>query len=181
MKTFVSPRHRVAIVLLATLVTVGACGGQPSDDTDGRTDPNGSAAPPDASPSEPAGPTEPDPRPDEPDDPGGPGDDGRILPPDGPGTEVVWIEDSLYVVFPGSSACPPTARSVEVVSDTEWVIDVTPRTGTGAVCTADLVPHRSRIEAPSNADPDAEVMATILNHGERSEPVPVTVHDAPDQ
>lgn len=201
MKTFANPRQRVAIVLLATLVTVSGCGAQPSEDTGTATaDPSESgAAAEDPSPGgrespgtstpRPDGSTDPDsPNPDSPNPdnprPGedGPrpddqGDDGRILPPEGPGTEVVWIEDSLYVVVRGSSSCPPRARSVEVVSDTEWIIDVTPRVGKNAVCTADLIPHRSRIAAPANADPDAEVMVTIRNGHEQSKPIEVTVPD----
>lgn len=179
MNTFASTRQRAAIVLLAGLVTVGACGSEPSDEPgDASGDPGEeSTAEPDPSPSDPGSPTEPGERPDDPGDPNDQDDDGRIMPPDGP-VEVVWIEDSLYVVAEGSSSCPPKARSVEVLSETEWVIDVTPVTAKNTPCTSDLVPQRSRIAAPANADPDAEVLVTIVDNGERSEPIPVTVQDA---
>jgi len=184
MKTIASPCPRVAIVLLATLVAdVSACGGQPSGDSGASTDPSTSAAAPDPTPGdgaaepedpvEPNDPTEPPARPDDPDADA----DGRILPPDGPGAEVVWIEDSVYVVVPGSSSCPPKARSIEVVSGTEWIIEVSPRAGDDVACTADLVPHRSRIAAPATADPEADVTAKIVEDGERPRSVPVTVPD----
>lgn len=189
MKTFASHRPRVAIALLATLLIVGACGSEPSDDTsdpgtsDSGTSDSGSSDSPSAEPGEtpqaPPGdqatPGDPGARPDDPDE------DGRIMPPDGPGVEVVWIEDSLYVVAPGSSSCPPRAHSVEVVSDTEWIIDVTPRIAKNIACTMDLVPHRSRIGAPEGADPEADVMVTVVDGDQRSEPVPVTVLDVTSQ
>lgn len=166
MKTSASPVRRVAIALLAAPMIIGGCGSQPAEDPGGAADPTQSAATPD--PSE---------RPPGQADPGGPDGD-QNLPPDGIGHEVVWIEDTLYVVAAGSSSCPPTARSVEVVSETEWAIDVTPRVDKGEACTMDLAPHRSRIGVPPDADPDTDVTAIIVDGEERSEPIPVTIHDA---
>jgi hypothetical protein len=156
-------RVRLAVLGVAALPLVLACGSESADGGEGSGE--RSAAADESADPEDDGALEG--APDETDeDQAGPGDLASSA-------SVSWDGDQLHVVVAGSSSCPPKARDLEVVEPDEWVIDVTPRTKGNQPCTMDLVPSSSRIAAPPGASTDAEVTVVLVDGDQRSEPIPV--------
>ncbi|MGI8612741.1 MAG: hypothetical protein ACR2KL_02150 [Nocardioidaceae bacterium] len=89
--------------------------------------------------------------------------------------QVRWIAGLLYVRAPGSSSCPPVARSVKVAGHQTLVIDVSPKVPKGIACTDDLTGHNSQIAAPDGVDKHEPVTARLLDQGKMSDPFPVDV------
>ena len=66
---------------------------------------------------------------------------------------VVWIErgKSFGVTTWGSSGCPSIPSSIDVVTASKIVVNIS-ESGTTTVCTADYAPHTSRVDLPDDVD-----------------------------
>lgn len=167
--------HAASVALLVALAT-GGCGDPASSGPSGDGGPAATSAAPADEPTSsiPSQEQEQPPGPDPSDPPTAP-DGARLAPLDGSEPAVRWTPNGFEVRAFGSSSCPPTATSVQVLDPSSVVIELQP--GGGAACTDDLAPHNSFVPAPDGLSRDEPLEVRMRTGEALSNPITVKFLD----